>query len=154
MKNNTYLNIDKHIIDEKQVYQIKYIKKDNILLKNPDLYIATISPRKSISIVTYWKKGIGYHDSEEQKKQYFSEDEENDIIVLDTSFSPFKISEISFIVENEIVSINNKIEVLHFVFNKSHSINPKFLLKEALDNSKNLFNYLIKIIDLQNEKEK
>jgi DNA-directed RNA polymerase subunit alpha len=124
-------------------------KPENIAIQNPELYLATLAPDSSLEIKLYCQKNWGYHQAEEQSK--YLNDKEN-IIILDSDYSPTKGGLVNFQVKTEVSNFNKEEEKLTLDITTNRSIEPKKSLLEALKILNNYFTVINK--NLVNGKEK
>ena len=125
-------------------------------IKNPELKLATLAAASSdkknskLEIKLYCQKNWGYHRAEEQKKDFFAGEE--DIVVLDTNYSPIKEGIVNFQVKEVAVNFNQKEEELILTISTNGAIKPKKALQEALEVSRNLSDKIVNLINSEKEK--
>lgn len=139
--------------EETKIYSKHLELSEEFELKNPDLYLTTLSPKKCLNIITYWREDWGYHSSSKQKKDYFFQDME-DVIVLDTDYSPLSSSTVNFTVDNVITGPNDEAEEKMVLSiskdNKNYFDFDSFLLK-AFSKSKDIFSHLLSKINIKED---
>ena len=145
------LKIENKEKEEKIVTAADFSKIPEIEIKNPELYLATLAPGGKLEIIIYCQKNWGYHQAEEQKKLLFSEDD--DIIALDSDYSPVKGGQVSFQVKSAIIGIEKEEEELTLIITTDGAIKPKKALEKALEISQDSFNSINKSINNSNKKE-
>jgi DNA-directed RNA polymerase subunit alpha len=127
---STELDIKNDSDDEREVTAKDFQLPDNFKIKNPEIYLTTLAPFSSLKIKLYWREDYGYHQSEEQKK--YLTDKEN-IIFLDSDYSPVKGDGVNFQINTVVVGLDEKKEELVLNIKTNGSINPKEVLKEGLE---------------------
>jgi len=98
-------------------------------IKNPNLYLAKLAPFSNLSMKLYWREDYGYHQSEEQKKYLLGKE---NIIVLDTDYSPVKGDGVNFQINSVVVGLEEEKEELVLSIATTGTITPKEALQEAL----------------------
>jgi DNA-directed RNA polymerase subunit alpha len=126
-------------------------KNSEVEIKNPELYLFTLAPESTLEIKIYCQKNWDYHQAEEQKEKYFPEDD--DIIALDTDYSPVKGGQVSFQVKSVIIGIEKDEEELTLTIITDGAIKPKKALEKALEISYSSFNSINKSINNSSKKE-
>lgn len=139
------LNIKNKEKKEKIITAGDFQPDKDIEIKNPELYLATLAPEASLEIKLYFQKNWDYHEVEEQKKSYFSDEE--DVIAFDTDYSPIKGGQVNFQVNSVVISPTKKEEELTLAINTDGAIKPKKALQEALEVSQNSFNEIANLIN-------
>ncbi|CAG8605809.1 7540_t:CDS:2 [Ambispora gerdemannii] len=143
------MSIENKAKSEKIITAGDFASEKDIEIKNPELYLATLAPNSSLEIQLYCQKNWGYHRAEEQKKEYFADEE--DIISLDTDYSPIKGGRVNFQKKAVVVGLAKEKEELILTINTNGAIKPKKALGEALELSQELF---AKIANLINKEKK
>jgi len=137
--------------NEKIISAGDFEKSSEVEIKNPELYLATLAPRGSLEIRMYYQKNWGYHQVEKQKKHFLGEE---NIIVLDTDFSPIKGGQVNFQIKSPVISLHEKEEELYLTIISNSSIEPKQALKKALELSQDWFTNITNLISSSAKKEK
>ena len=125
-------------------------KIEEVEIKNPEFELATLSaPRdgktpNKLKIKLYCQKNWGYHQENQQQ-------EESQIIPLDTNYSPIKSGQVNFRLDSETTNLGSKEEKLTLIIETNGCIKPKKVLQEALEITYSSFNHISKLI---NEKKK
>ncbi|CAI2162221.1 12450_t:CDS:2 [Funneliformis geosporum] len=105
-------------------------KINGLEIKNPELELATLSYRQA-----------------DQQREEIKVEEEN-IIILDTNYSPIKGGQVNFQVDPVITDLDQKKEEkLILTFNTNGCVKPKKVLQEALEVALNSFSHISKLID-------
>jgi len=134
------LSVENKDKKEKVITAGDFQKDKNLEIKNPELYLATLSPAASLEIKLYFQKNWGYRTEEEQTayvKDYL--EGEKDIIVFDTDYSSVKGGMVNYQINLDVNSQEKPEEKLAFTITTNGAIKPKKALQEALELSKNFF---------------
>jgi DNA-directed RNA polymerase subunit alpha len=129
--------------EERIITAADFQKIEGVEIKNPELQLATLATTSSneknpqLEIKLYCHKGRGYHQSEVQK-QYFTEKE--NVIVLDTDYSPVKGDGVNFQINSVVVGPEKEEEELKLTVNTTGAISPKKALLESLEVISNFIN--------------
>ncbi|KLL01589.1 MAG: DNA-directed RNA polymerase subunit alpha [Mycoplasmataceae bacterium RC_NB112A] len=91
-----HLNLENKTKKERIITAADFKVPAQVEIKNPELELASLSPGGKLTLKLYCQKNWGYHSEEEQKKILPSSE---NVIVLDTDYSPLKGSRVSFQVE-------------------------------------------------------
>ena len=145
------LKIKNNSNDERLITAGDFGKNSEIEIKNPDLYLATLAPDCSLEIRMYYQKNWGYHQVEKQEKLFSDED---NIIVLDTDFSPIKGGKVSFQIKSPVIGLHEKEEELYLTITSDGAIKPKEALKKALELSQDFLTNITNLISVGSKKEK
>ena len=144
------LKIENKKTEERIVTAKDFLKSKEVEIKNPELYLATVSPGGVLEIRLYYRKDWGYHRAEEQKKyNWWKEhfDNEENVISLDTDYSPIKSGheddQVNFEVKTMVVSLTKEEEELKLTVATNGSIRPKNALLEVLQISQDLLSRII-----------
>jgi DNA-directed RNA polymerase subunit alpha len=147
------LNVENKENKERVVTAADFQEIEGVKIKNPNLKLATLAATSSelgnskLEIKLYCRKDWDYHRAEEQEesewwKDYFNQNPEENVIALDTNYSPIKGREVNFKIEAEVVGLNDKKEKLIVDIKTNGTISPKNCLLEALKVCQNSLNDL------------
>lgn len=138
------LKVENKEKNERIITAKDFAKIPEVEIKNPELYLATLAPGGILEISMLCRKDWGYQPIEEQKKKYFPNEE--DIIVLDTDYSPIKGGQVNFQVKSVVIGLEEKEEELELIITTNGAIKPKNALNQVLEDSQNLFGNISKLI--------
>ena len=108
-----------------------FSKIKEVEIKNPELELITLSPGGKLGLKLYCQKNWGYQERKEKEEQeemkkaikdYFPHEEEDNIIILDTNYSPVKL--VNSQVAEVTVSPTKKEERLTLTINTNGMIEP------------------------------
>ncbi|WNE41516.1 MAG: DNA-directed RNA polymerase subunit alpha [Mycoplasmataceae bacterium] len=129
------LNIDiDNNSDNEYIVTGKDVKGHEGLIEilNPNVYLATVSPKSILKIDLHCKNSWGFKKESDQKIS----DKEEGLIVIDSNYNPVK--NVSFKVNLVVVDLNKQEEQLILDIKTDGSITPKEALMSALKISKNI----------------
>ncbi|MCE8163520.1 MAG: hypothetical protein I3273_05410 [Candidatus Moeniiplasma glomeromycotorum] len=121
-------------------------------IKNPELKLAALSPGGELTIKLYCQKNWGYHEIKEKTEQEsikkiikntFSNSKDN-IIVIDTDYSPLKGGLVSFQIEPDKFHLKEK---LTLNIQSKGGITPTEALAEVLEIAGSLFTKITEQLD-------
>lgn len=104
-------------------------KNSAVEVKNPTLYLATLAPFSYLKMKLYCREDYGYHSVAEQKKYLL---EKENVIVVDTDYSPVKGGNVNFQVNSVVTGLEKDEEELKLTIITAGAISPKKALREAL----------------------
>lgn len=104
---------------------------------NPDIYLATVSPRSKLEIEMYCKSSWGFKKESAQSVI----DKEEDVIIIDSNYSPVK--NVSYKIDLVVVDLDKQEERLVLNITTDGSITPKEALINALKISETINKSLI-----------
>jgi len=129
-------------------------------IKNPELELTTLSSGGKLGLKLYCQKGWSYQERKEKKekeamkkaiKNFFPSKEDN-IIVLDTNYSPVKL--VNSQVEEAVVGLTKKEERLTLTIDTNGAIEPRQALQQALAIAQNSFNHISELVSDNSKKKK
>ncbi|CAG8514889.1 2649_t:CDS:1 [Cetraspora pellucida] len=104
----------------------------HLVIKNPDLYLATLAPLSRLQIKLYFREDFGYYTAEKQEKHL---PQAKNVIFFDTNYSPIKDDGVNFQVNSVATGLEKAEKELKLTINTNGTISPRQALLQALEKS-------------------
>ncbi|KLL02179.1 MAG: DNA-directed RNA polymerase subunit alpha [Mycoplasmataceae bacterium RV_VA103A] len=150
------LNVENKEKKEKKITAADFQKDKEVKIKNPNLHLATLAAatdegkNPKLEVKLYFQKNWGYHEEEEQEKNYLA-DEEN-VIAFSTDYAPVKGDGVSFQIKSVVIGREKTEEELMLTITTNGVVEPKEALQEVLAISQDAFGRIFQLVNDNSKK--
>ncbi|CAG8468811.1 17455_t:CDS:2 [Racocetra fulgida] len=102
----------------------------HLVIKNPDLYLATLAPFSRLQIKLYFREDFGYYTAEKQEKHL---PQAKNVIFFDTNYSPIEDDGVNFQVNSVATGLEKEEKELKLTIDTNGTISPRQALLQALE---------------------